>query len=111
MNHKSVPQVTLETMMKRNKAESERLLKQAHELLSENREIESRMTAILTQAPQSQPVVRPSQPPSSIRPDPMGGLLHAADALVRSWTRRHKKNFKQLELDLMSALEKVNGNR
>lgn len=102
-NVKPMPQVALEVMMKRNKEEADKLLKHAQDLLTENRKIETEMKTILSA----------SQPPPSIipqsRPDPMGGLLHAADALVRSWQRRHKKNFKQLELDLMAAVGKVNG--
>jgi pantothenate kinase type III len=102
MNYsKPIPQVTLETMMKKNREESDRLLKQSKALLEENRSIESEMTRILI----------PSVPPpvSSVRPDPMSELIVVADALVRSWKRRHKKNFKQLESDLVNAMENVNG--
>lgn len=111
---KPVPQVALEVMMKRNKESADKLLKEAEKLLSENKLIESRMEQILAAPPASQvatvpPVSHSMVPQSSMRPDPMGGLHHAADALVRSWKRRNKKNFKQLELDLMTALERMNG--
>jgi hypothetical protein len=102
---KPVPQVALEVMMKRNKEAADKLLSEAKKLLAENRMIETEMAKALSAPPPS----HVTMPPSSMRPDPMGGLLHAADALVRSWKRRNKKNFKQLELDLMSALEKTNG--
>lgn len=116
-NEKPVPQVALEIMMKRNKEDADRLLREAQALLTDNRKIEAEMTKILSAAPPASRVsVAPASsastlaaPASSQRPDPMGGLLHAADALVRSWKRRHKKNFKQLELDLMTALERMNG--
>lgn len=107
MNEKPVPQVALEVMMKRNKEAADKLLTEAKKLLAENKMIETEMVKVLSVPPSSQVVTAPPQ--SSIRPDPMGGLLHAADALVRSWKRRNKKNFKQLERDLMSALEKTNG--
>ncbi len=133
MSNKPPPQVTLEVMMKRNAAEADRLLAEAKKLLEENRHISVEMQRILPNLP---PPSSRSVPGSATaktlpttgsysmlgngtghghttipasRPDPMGGLLHAVDALVRSWQRRHKKNFKQLELDLMAALEKVNG--
>ena len=122
---KPVPQVALEVIMKRNKEEANKLLKQAEAMLQENRRISTEMQRILPppstvrEPPKSMPnpgsysmvsrdtVAAPTS--ASMRPDPMGGLLHAADALVRSWQRRGKKNFKQLERDLMMALEKVNG--
>jgi len=104
---KSTPQVALEVMMKRNREQADQLLVQAKKLLAENKVIETEVRTILSQAPASQVVTQ--SPASSIRPDPMGGLHHAADALVRSWKRRNKKNFKQLELDLMTALERMNG--
>ena len=107
MNAKPAPQVTLEVMMKRNKEEATKLLRDAETLLADNRKIEAEMKQILSAAAPSSQVVSVA-PPSSMRPDPMGGLLHAADALIRSWQRRKKKNFKQLELDLMTALERVN---
>lgn len=109
---KSVPQVALEVMMKRNREEADQLLKRANEVLAENKKIEHEMQVILATAPVSSRVsITPKRDtmPVSSRPDPMGGLLHAADALVRSWKRRNKKNFKQLELDLMTALERLNG--
>lgn len=103
----SVPQVALEVMMKKNKEEAASLFAKAKELIAENRKIEVEMSKILNPA---LPGLVDSLPPSSsMRPDPMGGLLHAADALCRSWKRRNKKNFKQLELDLMRALDRVNG--
>ena len=105
---KPVPQVALEVMMKRNREEADQLLKRSQELLTENRKIEHGMAAILATVPPSAPKGATMAPPSS-RPDPAGGLFHAADALVRSWQRRHKKNFKQLERDLMTALERMNG--
>ena len=127
---KPVPQVTLEVMMKRNKEEAEDLLRKAQKLIAENRFIETKMEEVLLSVPPppsrvsgtaptmaaGMPVITmkaSSPPPSALmappsRPDPMGGLLHAADALVRSWKRRHKKNFSQLETDLMTALEKTN---
>jgi hypothetical protein len=113
-SQKPVPQVALEVMMKRNKEEADKLLKSAKDLLAENRKIETEMRNILASAAPPASAVASIPPPSavplsSMRPDPMGGLLHAADALVRSWKRRNKKNFKQLELDLMAALEKTNG--
>lgn len=113
---KPVPQVALEVMMKRNREEADQLLKRATDILAENKKIERDMNTILAAAPA--PVSarvtiaekRDTMPaPSSVKPDPAGGLFHAADALVRSWQRRHKKNFKQLELDLMTALERMNG--
>ncbi len=109
-NHKtSSPQAALEVMMKRNKEEADALLKHAKDLLAENRKIEYEMKTILSSASSPPPssMSMPSVPAS--RPDPMGGLLHATDALIRSWKRRRKKNFKQLELDLITALERVNG--
>lgn len=110
-NERPVPQAALEVMMKRNKEDSDRLVREAEALLAENKKIEREMSKILALAPVSRVAV--SLPPQSSvpssRPDPMGGLLHAADALVRSWKRRNKKNFKQLELDLMTALERTNG--
>jgi hypothetical protein len=105
---KPVPQVALEVMMKRNKEAADKLLAEAKKLLAENRMIETEMAKVLPSVPPASQSVSLA-PQSSIRPDPMGGLLHAADALVRSWKRRNKKNFKQLELDLMTALERMNG--
>lgn len=106
LNEKYAPQVALEVMMKRNREQADLLLSQAKKLITENRTIETEMSKVLASVPPASQSV--SLPPlSSARPDPMGGLHHAADALVRSWKRRHKKNFKQLELDLMSALERV----
>lgn len=112
LGSKPIPQVALEVMMKRNKEEADQLLRRSKELLADNRKIETEMTKILAASqPPSRVTVAPpsaSVPPSTMRPDPMGGLLHAVDALTRSWKRRNKKNFKQLELDLIAALEKVN---
>jgi hypothetical protein len=127
----SAPQVTLEVVMRKNKEEAEQLFEQAKRLLAENRRISTELARIVVKPPSSTAVPASegtsrtipnsgrysmvnleSSPPTVIpssRPDPVGGLLHAADALVRSWKRRNKKNFKQLELDLMMALEKVNG--
>lgn len=105
-NEKPMPQVALEVMMKRNKEAADKLLSEAKKLLAENKLIETEMARVLSVPPPSQVVTAPV---SSMRPDPMGGLHHAADALVRSWKRRKKKNFKQLELDLMTALERMNG--
>lgn len=130
-NEKPVPQVALEVMMKRNKEAADKLLAEAKKLIEENRHISVEMSRILP-PPSSRSVPsagsaatlpasgryammgngtdsrnQATMPPAS-RPDPMGGLLHAADALVRSWKRRKKKNFKQLELDLMTALERMN---
>ena len=102
---KPVPQVALEVMMKRNREEADQLLARSKELLSENKKIEKDMAFILAPGPGPQNTM----PAPSSRPDPAGGLFHAADALVRSWQRRHKKNFKQLERDLMTALERMNG--
>jgi hypothetical protein len=116
---KPVPQVALEVMMKRNKEQAEKLLNDARKLLQENRVIEVEMSKVLASAPPPSQVTPQAAPPSvapstdrmvpSMRPDPAGGLFHAADALVRSWKRRGKKNFKQLERDLMMALERMNG--
>lgn len=103
---KPTPQVALEVMMKRNKEQADQLLAQAKKLIQENRVIETEMNKVLASVPPPSHVMAPV---SSVRPDPMGGLHHAADALVRSWKRRNKKNFKQLELDLMTALERMNG--
>lgn len=106
MSGHPVPQVALEVMMKKNKEEASSLFAKAKELLAENRKIEVEMTKILS------PHTMDSLPPpssASMRPDPMGGLLHASESLVRSWKRRNKKNFKQLELDLMRALDRVHG--
>ena len=112
---KSQPQVALEIILKRNRAEADRLLKGAQKLLEENKVVEAQMKEILAvasssvpppPAPPSSSAVSVAPAPASMRPDPFGGLLHAADALVRSWKRRKKKNFKQLEADLMAALEK-----
>ncbi len=110
-NEKPVPQVALEVMMRRNKESADKLLAEAKKLLAENRLIETEMAKVLPPPSQvaSVPPASSTMPSSSLRPDPMGGLLHAADALVRSWKRRNKKNFKQLELDLMTALERMNG--
>jgi hypothetical protein len=112
-SNKPVPQVALEVMMKRNREEADHLLKRSQELLADNKKIEHEMAVILASVPASsrvspRVVVHDTMPVSS-KPDPAGGLFHAADALVRSWKRRKKKNFKQLELDLMTALERMNG--
>lgn len=113
---KPVPQVALEVMMKRNREEADQLLRRSQELLSENKKIERDMNVILASVTMAPPASRvaiaekpDTMPAPSSKPDPAGGLFHAADALVRSWKRRHKKNFKQLELDLMTALERMNG--
>lgn len=106
MPAKSTPQVALEVMMRKNKEEAARLLAAANKLIAENRQIEVEMHKILSSPPPSSQIQL--ELPASSRPDPMGGLLHAADALTRSWKRRNKKNFKQLELDLITALERVN---
>jgi hypothetical protein len=110
-SEKPVPQVALEVMMKRNKEQADKLLQEAQKLLKENKVIETEISKVMASVPPPSQVatMAPTMAPvSSVRPDPMGGLLHAADALVRSWKRRHKKNFKQLELDLMTALERIN---
>ncbi len=106
-NVKHVPQVTLETIIKKNKEEAEELFAKAKSLILENRRIEVEMIKILSTSTPGSGVasVRPSAPPASVRVD--SEVVYAANNLIRSWRRRHKRNFKTAEQDLMDACERL----
>lgn len=61
-------------------------------------------------APTESPPAPTSEPPLSERTDAEREVVLCAKAMVRSWTRRHKINWKNHERDLLLAvvrLEKV----
>ncbi len=132
---KPAAQLSLETILERNRSEAQRLLR-------ENDRIERAMQEILQQPPmpssrvveafkngmamgkmtlENAATVPPgssaSIPPSSQRdtvgvPDstrmlPEKEVCYAALAIVRSWQRRHKKNYKLQEKALIDAVSRL----
>ena len=116
--NKPAPQVSLEAILKSNK-------EAAAKLLQENERIEAEMHKILTTSsfpppPVSRlmeafsegvrattPVPVDSQSPASEKLVAEKEVVFAAVAIVRSWTRRHKKNWKIQEKELMNAVRRL----
>ncbi len=121
MNHAVKPQaqLSLEAILKHNRDEAESLTRAAQAKLDENARIQTEMHKILSEPPPP-PVsrlmeafsegVRASVPPASVDPTRMVAekeVLYAALAIVRSWQRRHKKNWHAQEKELMNAVERL----
>lgn len=108
MSPKTAPQVQLETILENNRSEATRLLQ-------ENTRIEAEMTRILSEPPPPMSrlveafVKGHSEPPApeSTKLSAEKEVLFAALAIVRSWSRRHKKNWKTQERELAKAVERL----
>lgn len=125
MNTKPAAQLSLEAILKRNSEEAERKQAEAAQLLAENAGIEAAMHRVLSEPP-SAPASRlvaaykngealkkmelenaVTQAPTSTRMLAEREVLYAALAIVRSWKRRHKKNWHAQEKELMNAVERL----
>jgi hypothetical protein len=98
-NLKHAPQLSLESIIQRNKEEASRLL-------DENARIEAEITKILSTPPPASKATT-LQPPDSTRLSAEKEVIYAALAIVRSWQRRHKKNYHSQERELMNAVERL----
>ena len=127
MQTKPAAQLSLESILERNKAEAQKLKEQADAKLAENERIEAEMNKILKEPPPSrlvqafqnghtmermtlenQQTVPPSTGPSySTRMVAEKEVIYAALAIVRSWQRRHKKKYHAQEKELMNAVERL----
>ena len=114
-------QLSLETIIKQNREEAENLQRAAQAKLDENERIKAEMHNILKSVPPP-PVsrlmeafsegVRASLPPAdqeapSVKMVAEKEVLYAALAIVRSWKRRHKKNWQTQERELVAAVERL----
>jgi hypothetical protein len=131
MTTKPAAQLSLEMILERNKAQAERLQQEAKDKLEENRRIEAEMQRILHHPPPSDVVGRLAHrngdsmrlmaaenaltepPPASTSPRMIAEreVLYAAMAITRSWKRRHKKNWKTQERELLNAVERLTGEK
>lgn len=125
MNTKPAAQLSLEAILKRNSEEAERLRAEADARLAENAGIEAAMHRVLSEppsAPQSRLVAAfkngealkrlelehaATEAPTSTKMVAEKEVLYAALAIVRSWKRRHKKNWQAQEKELMNAVERL----
>ncbi len=119
-------QMSLEQALKNNEVEAAKLQAAASAKLAENARIEAEMQKILSEPPPSAATSTrlveaykngatmsrletenaTTMPPqsSNTRMAAERAVLYAALAIVRSWTRRHKKNFHSQEKELMDAV-------
>ncbi len=124
MQTKPAAQLSLEAILKQNKAEAERLQAAAIAKLAENARIEAEMQKVLSEPPASRLVEAykngatmgrmAEENAQTVPPAPVSQrmlaereVLYAALAITRSWKRRHKKNWHQQERELMAAVEKL----
>lgn len=109
---KSSPQLSLESILKQNTVDASRLRAEAAAKMEENAKIEAEMSAILKSIPPSKLVVDSQGATMPIPTDTFGlspekEVLFSALAIVRSWKRRHKKNYNNQETELMKAVERL----
>jgi len=100
------PQMSLETILKQNADEAHRLRAEAASKLDENERIEKEMHAILRSVPPSGTNTMPVSY-GSTEMTPEKAVCFQALAIVRSWKRRHKKNYNIQETELMEAVERL----
>ncbi len=127
MNTKPAAQLSLEAILQRNVEEATRKQAEAAQLLAENAGIEAAMHRVLSEPP-SAPASRlvaaykngealkkmEMENAATVAPGPTSTrmlaereVLYAALAIVRSWKRRHKKNWHAQEKELMNAVERL----
>ena len=125
MTTKPAAQLSLEAIIQRNREEAERKKAEIAQLLAENAGIEAAMQRVLSEPP-SAPASRlvaaykngealkmmEMEHGTTVKPDSTRMLverevLYAALAIVRSWKRRHKKNWQAQEKELMNAVERL----
>jgi hypothetical protein len=113
------PRLSLEQILKQNQEDAHRLNLEAQAKLLENEAIRMEMHKILKSEPP--PVSRfveayetgkpgsnpPPAPDSGTKLEPEKDVLYAALAIVRSWKRRHKKNWRAQERELADAVERL----
>ena len=113
-------QISLENILKQNREEAEELRKAANAKLAENDRIQQEMHNILKSVPPppasrlvdaftegARTVPSSPNPDSVVRLGAEKEVLYAALAIVRSWKRRHKKNYQAQERELVTAVERL----
>ncbi len=114
MNLKTSPQLSLENIIKQKRDEAQRLLAEVegikaemHKILSEppSAPPQSRLVEAFTQGVAT--TMLPGGEAVSTRMVAEKEVIYAALAIVRSWKRRHKKNWHAQEKELMNAVERL----
>jgi hypothetical protein len=113
MNRTQLQSQSLVDLIKSNEDEASRLLgenarlkEEMHKILSEPPPPPSRLVDVL-EGRSTRPTQPPVAPEQVLAMTPEKEVIYAALAIVRSWTRRHKKNWKSQETELMKAVSRL----